>query len=87
MCLEAATGEIVWRERVPGTYSASPVAAEGRLYFTSDAGETTVVAAGPRFEVLATNPLGEPVQASAAVSRGQLFIRTASHLFAIGEAR
>lgn len=85
MCLDAATGKIVWQERIGGNFSASPVAAEGRLYFLADDGLTTVIEAGPQFRVLARNPLGEPTQASMAVSGGRLFIRTAGHLFGIGE--
>lgn len=84
MCLKEDTGEIVWQERAGGAYSASPVGAEGRIYFISDAGETTVIAAGPQFKVLAKNPLGEKVQASMAVSQGRLYIRTANNLYALG---
>jgi outer membrane protein assembly factor BamB len=82
-CLKAATGEIVWQQRVGGSFSASPVAAEGRIYFVSDSGETTVVEAGPEFKVLARNSLGETVQASPAISQGQIFIRTEKNLFCI----
>ena len=84
MCLDAGTGEIVWRERVNGTYSASPVAAEGRIYLLADDGETTVIEAAPAFRVLARNPLGEKCQASIAVSGGQLFIRAVGGLYCIG---
>jgi len=84
MCLDAATGKIVWQERIGGNFSASPVAAEGRLYFLADDGLTTVIEAGPEFRVLARNPLGERTQASMAVSGGCLFIRTAGYLFGIG---
>ncbi|MBE7500741.1 MAG: PQQ-binding-like beta-propeller repeat protein [Verrucomicrobiales bacterium] len=84
LCLAAATGEILWQERLEGTFSASPVYADGRVYFLNDQGATTVIKAGPRFEVLARNPLGEKVQASMAVSQGQLLIRTERHLTAIG---
>jgi outer membrane protein assembly factor BamB len=84
LCLKGDTGEIVWQERAGGAYSASPVGAEGRIYFISDAGETTVIAAGPQFKVLAKNPLGEKVQASMAVSQGRLYIRTANNLYALG---
>ena len=70
-CMKAATGEIVWQERLDGKFSASPVAAEGRIYFVADNGETTVIEAGPEFKVLAKNPLGEKVQASPAISQGQ----------------
>jgi outer membrane protein assembly factor BamB len=82
-CLTAATGEIVWQERLGGNFSASPVSAEGRLYFVSDEGETIVIAAGPEFKVLVRNPLGEKVQASPAISQGQIFIRTEKQLFCI----
>jgi outer membrane protein assembly factor BamB len=83
-CLKAATGEVVWQERLGGSFSASPVSAEGHIYFVSDNGETTVIEAGPEFHVLARNPLGEKVQASPALSQGQVFIRTERHLFCIG---
>ncbi|MCI0337553.1 MAG: PQQ-binding-like beta-propeller repeat protein [Acidobacteria bacterium] len=83
-CMKAETGELLWQERIGGNFSASPVAAEGRIYFVGDNGETTIIKAAPEFTVLAKNPLGESVQASPAVSQGQLFIRTERHLFAIG---
>ncbi len=83
-CLEGATGKIVWQERLGGNHDASPVAADGRIYFLSDQGETTVVAASPKFQLLARNPLGEKVQATMAVSGGRLFIRTERHLYCIG---
>jgi outer membrane protein assembly factor BamB len=83
-CLKADTGELIWQERVGGNFSASPVAAEGRIYFLSDNGETTVIAAGPEFRVLAKNPLGEKVQASLAISQQRLLIRTADNLYCIG---
>lgn len=84
MCLNAATGDIVWQERVGGSFSASPVAADGRLYLLADDGQTTVLDAGPEFKILARNPLGEPAQASIAIAQGRLFIRTESHLRSIG---
>jgi outer membrane protein assembly factor BamB len=83
-CLKAETGEIVWQERVGGNFSASPVAAAGRIYFLGDNGEATVIAGGPEFKVLAKNPLDEKVQASPAISQGQLFIRTEQNLICIG---
>ncbi|MCU0961982.1 MAG: PQQ-binding-like beta-propeller repeat protein [Pirellulaceae bacterium] len=84
-CLRAATGDIVWQKRLGGNFSASPVAAEGRMYVISDEGETTVLEAGPEFKVLATNPLDEKVQASFAIAHGQIFVRTERHLYALGE--
>ena len=85
-CMKADTGELLWQQRVGGNFSASPVTAEGRIYFVSDNGETTIIKAGPEFEVLAKNPLDETVQASPAISQGKIFIRTENHLFAIGKA-
>jgi outer membrane protein assembly factor BamB len=83
-CMKADTGELVWQQRLAGNFSASPVAAEGRIYFVGDNGETTVIEAGPEFKTLAKNPLEENVQASPAISHGRIFIRTERHLFAIG---
>jgi len=84
-CYRADTGEVVWQERLGGNHSASPVSAEGRIYFLSEQGETTVIAAGPKFEILARNDLGEISKASIAISQGQLFLRTEKHLYCIGE--
>ena len=86
-CQKADTGEVVWQERVGGGFSASPVAAEGRVYLLDNNGDTTVIEAGPAFKVLARNPLGEPTQASMAVSDGRLFIRTEKNLHCVGAKR
>ena len=83
-CMNAETGELIWQERVGGNFSASPVAAEGRIYFLGDNGETTIIAAAPEFKILARNPLAEKVQASMAISQGRLFIRTETNLFCLG---
>jgi outer membrane protein assembly factor BamB len=83
VCLNAENGEQVWQERVGGNHSASPVWIEGKIYFTSEEGETTIIEAGPEFKILARNPLKEKVQASLAVAQKQLFIRTANNLFCI----
>ena len=87
--LNAKTGVLVWGpSRLPsGTYSASPVLAEGRVYVTNEDGVTSVFAAGPAFELLAQNPLNDYTLSSPAVSQGQIFIRTAKQLFAIGTKR
>lgn len=84
MCLEAATGKVKWQERLGGSYSASPVAADGYIYYLSEKGETVVVPADGNFEIIARNSLQESCQASMAISHGQLFIRTQKHLFCIG---
>jgi outer membrane protein assembly factor BamB len=85
-CLEAKTGKVMWSERLGKHHSASPVLAEGRLYFLDDAGVTHVLKAEPTFEVIARNDLGEPCRASPAVSRGQIVIRGTKHLYCIGAA-
>lgn len=84
-CYEAATGRIVWKEPL-GLHHASPVVADGRVYFLNDDGVTHVVKAGPEFELVSRNELGEPAYASPAISRGQLFLRGFRHLYCIGPA-
>ena len=85
--LDATTGDVIWGpERVePSSYSASPVVAGDRLYVTNEAGLTTVVEAGPEFRVLAENHLEEYTLSSLAVAGGQIFLRTADHLYCIQE--
>jgi len=84
-----AQGTVVLDERVRGHFTASPVAAEGRIYWTNERGQTHVIdvrgvaAEKPAIRVLATNPLGERCYASPAIAGGRLFIRTANHLFCI----
>ncbi|HWC77128.1 MAG TPA: PQQ-binding-like beta-propeller repeat protein, partial [Blastocatellia bacterium] len=86
-CLNAKTGEQVWgQQRVkPGTYSSSPVLADGKIYVTNEDGVTTVVKAGPQFEVLAENALAEYCLSSPAISDGQLFLRAGQTLYCIGK--
>jgi outer membrane protein assembly factor BamB len=86
-CLDAKTGaEVYANQRIKaGTYSGSPVLADGKIYVTNEDGLTTVVAAGPKFEVLAENPLNDYVLSSPAISDGRIYIRTAQHLYAIGK--
>jgi outer membrane protein assembly factor BamB len=84
-CLKAETGEQLWQERIGGNFSASPVAAAGRIYLVADNGDTTVIAAAPEFKVLAKNPLGTgKVQASPAISQGQFYLRTDTDLWCLG---
>jgi outer membrane protein assembly factor BamB len=85
MCLRAETGEIVWQERLGGNFSASPVATEGRIFLTADSGDTTIIEAGPKLRVLASNPINERVQASLALSGGRLYLRAAQNLYCIGK--
>jgi len=82
-CLDAKTGQTVWRDRLGGRYGASPLLAEGRLYCVAEDGSTTVIAAGREFKLLAKNPLEGPCNASPAISGGRIFIRSQSSLFCI----
>jgi len=84
VCLDARTGQMYWQHRLNGTYSASPVFADGRIYFLSEEGLATVIAPGHQFRELATNSLSGDTLASIAVSSGSIFIRSASHLYRIG---
>jgi outer membrane protein assembly factor BamB len=86
-CRDAKTGAEIWgNQRVrPGTYSASPVIAGGRVYVTSEDGVTTVFEAGPEFKVVAENDLADYTLSSPAVSDGQLFLRTTKYLYCIGK--
>lgn len=85
-CFDAASGEIVWAERM-GEHHASLVSAEGRVYFLNDNGVMNVVQPGPRFERVAQNEIGEKTFASPAISQGRLFLRGDKHLFCIGPRR
>lgn len=82
-CLEAATGQTVWTERIGGKYAASPIYADGRLYLFSQEGTTTVLKPGRRLEVLATNTLDNGFMASPAASGKAFFLRTKTHLYRI----
>jgi outer membrane protein assembly factor BamB len=89
-CHDWKTGEDLWKSQIterPGGTTAwgSPVYAEGRIYITDQQGNTTVFAAGPKYELLAVNPLRDRCNASIAISAGNLFIRTHKHLWCIGE--
>jgi outer membrane protein assembly factor BamB len=86
-CLEARTGREVWRERVGGNYSASPLYAEGRVYCFSEEGKATVLAAGREYRVLATNELEAGFMASPATAGRALFLRTKTHLYRIEQLR
>ena len=84
-CFKAATGEVLWRHRLSGKFSASPVWADGRVYFLGEKGTMTIVEEGPQFKIVAENDLGEKCCASPAISGGNLFIRTDKALYCIGD--
>ena len=83
---EPRTGRRLYQQRIGGGgsgFSASPVAADGKVYFSSEDGSIYVVQAGPEFEILAENPMGETLMATPALSEGVMYIRTRGHLVAV----
>ncbi len=83
---DAASGEELYKERLGGRYTASPVAADGRIYFTAEDGVVTVVEAGREFRVLTRNELGAPALATPAISAGKIVLRTVRELIGVGWA-
>jgi outer membrane protein assembly factor BamB len=86
-CVDAKTGEVKYeggRIPIPATFTASPVAFEGKILLTSEDGDTFIVKAGPKHEILATNSIGEAVYASPAIADGSIFIRGEKNLYRIG---
>jgi outer membrane protein assembly factor BamB len=85
----ATTGERVYQERLGGTggaFTASPVASDGKIYLASEDGDVFVVKAGPKYELLSKNPVGEVMMATPAISDGIVVVRTISHLYGFGSA-
>jgi hypothetical protein len=82
-CLDAATGAVVWRERVVGAQSSSPLLAVGKIWFLGESGVVTVIEAGRTFRKLAENKFESGFMASAAVSGSALFLRTRTHLYRV----
>ena len=91
-CYELATGKLLWEERLPATGSSgqiwgSAVLAGDRLYVVNQSGDTFVLRAAPKFEVIATNPLGELSNSTPALSDGEIFLRTHAALYCIAEPK
>ena len=82
-CVDAKTGTELWRARINGNFSASPIYADGRIYFLSEEGLTVVIAPGRKFQALATNQLDGETLASMAVSGGSIFVRSRTHLYRV----
>jgi outer membrane protein assembly factor BamB len=83
-CAEVATGEIHWRERLGRGFSGSPVIGDGKLYIIDDDGDVHVIAVAKEYQLLASNPLGEPSRSTPAIAGGRLYFRTLSHLVSVG---
>ena len=89
-CYDGVTGKVLWKERLRGSFTASPIATGGLVYFLSEAGTTSVLEPGPTFKLVAENSLGasgEIFRASLAASNGQIFARSQTHLYCIGKAK
>lgn len=88
-CFEAKTGKVMWQGRLgeahKESFSASPIGVDGKVFFTNDQGQTFVMAAGPKFQLLRVNELGERTLATPALVDGRWYYRTERHLLAIGK--
>ena len=85
-CYDAKTGKEIYSKKridVGANFSASPVAMDGKLFLMSEDGDVYVVSAGPEYELLAKNSMGEAIMASPAISDGKMFVRTLKHLYCI----
>jgi outer membrane protein assembly factor BamB len=86
--IDLQTGKDIYRQRLPDVgsgFSASPVAADGKIYLSSEDGEILVIAAGPVFSHVATNSMDDLLMATPALSDGVMYVRTTTNLFAIGQ--
>ena len=84
---DLATGDEIYRTRIPhlgSGFSASPVAADGKIYLSNEDGDMIVVGAGREFDHVATNSMGELLMATPALSEGVMYVRAAASLFAVG---
>lgn len=84
---DAKTGALVYQQRLPSSFSASPVAADGRLYLASEDGDVFVVKAGRQYELLSKNVMGQPLMATPAISQGMLIVRGESAVYALSERK
>jgi len=82
-CFDVFTGRSHWKKRLVGEYKASPIAAEGRVYFLNTDGLCTVIAADDRYGELAKNQLDDETVASPAVAHGKLYLRGKNHLYCL----
>ena len=80
---DAKTGELIYQQRLPSSFSASPVAADGKLYLASEDGDVFVVKAGRTYELLAKNTMGQPLMATPALSQGMLILRGGTVLYGL----
>jgi outer membrane protein assembly factor BamB len=84
---DAKTGKNIYQQRLPTSFSASPVAADGKLYLSSEDGDDFVVKAGPQYELLSRNTMGQALMATPALTDGMLVVRAGDAIYALGERR
>jgi len=84
---DAKSGALVYQQRLPSSFSASPVAADARLYLASEDGDVFVVKAGRQYELLSRNTMGQPLMATPALSQGMLIVRGKDAVYALGEGK
>jgi outer membrane protein assembly factor BamB len=84
---DAKTGETIYQQRLPTSFSASPVAANGKLYLSSEDGDVFVVKAGRQYELLSRNVMGQPLMATPALTEGMLIVRGENAIYALGERK
>jgi outer membrane protein assembly factor BamB len=84
---DAKTGALIYQQRMPSTFSASPVAADGRLYLASEDGDVFVVKAGRQYELLSKNTMGQPLMATPALTQRMLILRGEHAIYALGERK
>ena len=82
-CISTADGKLVWRERVGGSYSASPIATKNHLYFFDRVGVSTVITLGDQYQVVSRNKLESGCMATPAIADDVMYLRTTSHLYGI----
>ena len=83
-CYDVSTGELVWQQEFESSFVSSPVMAGGLVYLCDTEGTTHVFQASRKFKAVATNALAEPIYATPALTQGRVWIRTAKHVYCIG---
>ena len=84
---DAKTGTLIYQQRLPSSFSASPIAADGKLYLASEDGDVFVVKAGRQYELLQKNVMGQPLMATSALTQGMLIVRADNAIYALGERK
>ena len=84
---DAKTGENIYQQRLPTSFSASPVAADGKLYLSSEDGDVFVVKAGRQYELISRNTMGQALMATPALTDGMLIVRAGDAIYALGERK